>query len=143
MRLLPASTTNRSPTGSSATPTGPHSVDAAGCVWSPKLQPPVPVSSAWPNTRSALVSPLPETPVVVSGVLYSSTRLSEPSAMYTLPVVSNAICCGLQRVPAFTALHPLVVKLPPWPKTLLAVMFDGGVPVSLYSSTRSLLPSAI
>jgi hypothetical protein len=74
MRSLPESTTNRSLTVSSATPCGLHNVAAAGDAELPKLHAIDAMLSAWPNTRSAVVSPLPAIAVVVRGVLNSSTR---------------------------------------------------------------------
>ena len=87
-----------------------------------------------PKTVSAVVS-------VVSGVLYSSTRLLVPSFTYTLPRLSTATAVGPSRLLALSPplLAFLVMKLPAWPKTVSAVSLVSGV---LYSSTRLLLLSA-
>jgi hypothetical protein len=79
---------------------------------------------------------------VVSGLLYSSTRLFWLSAMYKSPLESNATPIGSHRLPPDKP--PLLqlseVKLPACPKTRSAtVLVVSGV---LYSSTRLLLKSA-
>ena len=75
--LLAESAMNRFLPPSTATPLGVHNVSAliaaVQCVA---------MNEGWPNTRSALASPAPVSPLEASsGVLYSSVRLSPASPM--------------------------------------------------------------
>src|SRR3984957_9242771 len=80
-RLLSRSLTKTLPDASTPTARGLHTKFALTAVLllhfrSAKSVPAEP----WPNTRSAVVSPLPGTIVVVRGVLNSTTRLFAASA---------------------------------------------------------------
>src|SRR5438094_452079 len=84
----------------------------------------VPLKLGWPKTISAVVSPLPDTEVAVSGVLNSSTRLLFASPTYKFPALSTATPTGSHIVLAVAApgaLHAPEVKLG-WPKTRSAVV---------------------
>src|SRR5258708_39654099 len=87
----------------------------------------------WPRTWSAVA--------LLRGVVYSSPRLFSQSATYRRPSASSATPVGPFKLagPRPPWLAEWVVKLPPWPKTRLAVVLVRGVS---YSSTR-LLPLSV
>src|SRR5271154_2760361 len=93
----------------------------------------------WPNTRSAVLS--------VSGLVYSSTRLSPKSATYRSPVESIATPFGVHRVVALAVPAQLWVEVPVKPNTSAAgppthgKVFAHAVNGALNSSTRLLLLS--
>src|SRR5215469_3697623 len=93
-RLFQQSDTNRSPTASSASPSGMHRVEAL-IVEVPRSHPAVVKLPFCPNTTLALS---PNGEPAPNGLLYSSTRLLPASATYRLPKPSTATSNGLQRL---------------------------------------------
>src|SRR5260221_6854454 len=117
---------------SSATPHVLHKLVVVGPA--PLLHSPL-VKLVWPKTLSAVV-------LVVSGVLYLSSRLFWLSETKTFPAESTATPSGPHRLSAVIPplLHVPVVKLPSCPNTLSATPpLTNGV---LNSSTRLLPLSA-
>ena len=90
------------PVASAVTALGPHRLDALTVLegW---LQSPVTNALAWPNTISAVLSPLPGVAVTVRGLIYPITRLLLASATKRLSLGSRPIPFGLHRVVALGA----------------------------------------
>src|SRR5216683_3718553 len=117
---------------------------SAEAVAPPRLQAFAVKLSSWPNTESAVVSPLPATTVAVRGVLYSSSRLLSKSATYRLLLLSSVTPTGWQRLAALNPpkLQLLSIKslpLPlPCPNSRFAVVLAGGLLLSWYSAPGGL-----